>query len=162
MIKPTINSLKRFWRKVLEESFAAFCVTFLIKIQQENNLLLENIGKAIVELDEMKAAVVASEQRLKEVAETVVASDAKNKEDAVQLSLVNAQLKKDRKEVAKVSKELLCYRTEMSSKEGGEHDQDHIDWKRSIATKKMTKKNTLNFVRYEISHKFESISDDTW
>mmetsp|Transcript_62457 Transcript_62457/g.69855 ORF Transcript_62457/g.69855 Transcript_62457/m.69855 type:complete len:103 (-) Transcript_62457:446-754(-) len=50
----------------------------------------------------------------------------------------------------------------MSSKEGGEHDQDHIDWKRSIATKKMTKKNTLNFVRYEISHKFESISDDTW
>eukprot|EP00751_Fragilariopsis_kerguelensis_P028856 CAMPEP_0170906826 /NCGR_PEP_ID=MMETSP0735-20130129/922_1 /TAXON_ID=186038 /ORGANISM="Fragilariopsis kerguelensis, Strain L26-C5" /LENGTH=175 /DNA_ID=CAMNT_0011302795 /DNA_START=65 /DNA_END=593 /DNA_ORIENTATION=+ len=139
MIKPTINSMKRFWSKVLED------------FQQGNN-----------EFDERKAAVVASEQRLKEVAETVVASDAKNKEDAVQLSLVNAQLKKDRKEVAKVSRKLLCYQTEMSSKEKREHDQDHIGRNQSIGNKKTTKQNNLNFVRDGISRKFESISDDMW
>mmetsp|Transcript_34697 Transcript_34697/g.39588 ORF Transcript_34697/g.39588 Transcript_34697/m.39588 type:complete len:194 (+) Transcript_34697:118-699(+) len=50
----------------------------------------------------------------------------------------------------------------MSIKEEGEHNQDHIDWKRSITAKKTTKQNILNIVYDEIDRRFKSINDKDW
>jgi len=63
------------------------------------------------------------------------------------MSIVKTQLKEDRKEEAKVYCKLSRYQTELSSKKKWERDQDHINWNQSIATKKMTKQNNLNYVQ---------------
>mmetsp|Transcript_34823 Transcript_34823/g.35379 ORF Transcript_34823/g.35379 Transcript_34823/m.35379 type:complete len:87 (-) Transcript_34823:776-1036(-) len=83
MIHPTIDSTEKFFSQVLKDSFAAFRVTYLIKTREENGVLLKKIVKTTVELDERKAAVAISEQRLKEVTVAVVASDAKTKKIAI-------------------------------------------------------------------------------
>ena len=50
----------------------------------------------------------------------------------------------------------------MSNKEKGEHDQDQIDWKQSIATQKDTKKKNHDFVGDAIRRRFESIDAQAW
>jgi len=48
-------------------------------------------------------------------------------------------------EAATVSRKLLRYKTEMSDKESGKHDKDHIGWKKSISKKKGTKEENHDF-----------------
>ena len=127
MIKPTINSSKRFFCTSLEESHDAFHVNYVIKTREDNGILLESIIKTTVELEEREAAVAVSQQKLKEVSATIVASDTVNEEDSNQLTIVNTQLRENRTEKATVSCKLLRYKTEWSDKESGKHDRNHID-----------------------------------
>eukprot|EP00751_Fragilariopsis_kerguelensis_P026517 CAMPEP_0170872846 /NCGR_PEP_ID=MMETSP0734-20130129/26937_1 /TAXON_ID=186038 /ORGANISM="Fragilariopsis kerguelensis, Strain L26-C5" /LENGTH=208 /DNA_ID=CAMNT_0011252965 /DNA_START=429 /DNA_END=1055 /DNA_ORIENTATION=+ len=46
----------------------------------------------------------------------------------------------------------------MSTNEEGEHNPDHIDWKRNIASKKKTKQDINKIVKGEISRRFKSIN----
>ena len=86
----------------------------------------------------------------------------KNKEDSDQIALVNTQLKENWQEAATVSRKLLRYKTEMSNKEKGEHDEDNHDWKKNIARKKRTKQKNHDFIRDTISRIFESIGAQEW
>ena len=56
----------------------------------------------------------------------------------------------------------MRYITELSDKEKGKHDRNHIDWKRSIAKKKRDKEWNHDFVRDEISIRFGLITVKDW
>ena len=113
MITQTVDSSKQFFGTSLEKLYDVFHFNHVITIGEGNGVLLENIIKTTVELEEREAAVAVSQQKLKEVSAAIVASDTVNKEDSDQIALVNTQLKENRKEVATVSRKLSRYKTEM-------------------------------------------------
>ena len=162
MIKPKHDCKKQFHGTRLGKKYDIFHFDYVLKIKEDNGVLLNNIAKTTVELEEREAAVAVSQQKVKEVSAAIVASDTVNKEDNDQLAIVNTQLREIRTEEATVSRKLLRYKTEKSNKEKGEHDEDHIDWKKSTAKKKSTKQKNHNFVWDAISRRFESIDAQAW
>jgi len=62
-----------------------FHVNYVIKTREDNGVLLKRIVKTTVELEERKAAVAVSQQKLKEVAVAIVVSDAETKKIATRL-----------------------------------------------------------------------------
>ena len=136
MITPRFNDKERFHGTRLGKKFVNFHLGYVLKINEDNGALLDNITATTVELEEKEAAVAVSKERVKEVSAVIVASDTVDDEDSNQLKSANTQLRANRVETATVSRTLFCYKTEWSDKESGKHDRVHINWERSITKKR--------------------------
>lgn len=89
MIKPKLNCKKQFHGTLLEKKYNIFHFDHGLKIQEDNGVLLDNITKTTVELEEKEAVVAVSQQKVKEVPAAIVASDTVNEEDSIQIAQVN-------------------------------------------------------------------------
>lgn len=76
-IKLTIDPWSRFMSIAMETLFAAFWVTFVNKIWEENPSILKHIDNARIKSKRMEASVAAGKERVTKEAAAVIASEAK-------------------------------------------------------------------------------------
>ena len=98
MIKSKPDCKKQFQGTRLGKKYDIFHFDYVLKIKEDNGVLLDNITKTTVELEEKEATVAVSKQKVKEVSAAIVASDTVDEEDSYQLEIVNTQLRENRAE----------------------------------------------------------------